>query len=494
MAQAKAARGPGINVFDESRPMWQKMLLFLIPMLLTNVLQSGSQLASTIYVGRLIGVSALGAMSIIAPIFILLIALPFGLASGSSVMIGQAFGARDMPRVKKVAGTTLGASLGLGVLIGLIGYFGTPGLLHIFGTPVSLVPMADAYARIIFLACPVFFPYLAYTTSLRGTADAQTPFYFLIFSTVLALLLVPVGILGWFGVPALGITGAALGGMLAQAIAFVALIFYLRAKDHPLKFDSEMARDMLVDTKLLWQVVRIGVPTSIQIMSVGLAEAVLVSFVNRYGASAAAAYGAVNQIVGYVQFPAMSVGIGASIFGAQCIGAKREDLLNSVVRSGVALNYAVAGFVIGLCYLFATQILGWFITDPATVVIAHGLLMITLWSYLLFGNSAVLSGVMRGSGTVLWPTINGIFAILCVEVPSAFLLMQHYHLPGIWMGYPISFAVVLALQFQYYHRFWKPRIHARLIAPLTAPEPVPDSAVGEALVEGETSMNITPES
>jgi len=490
MAQARP-RGPGLDIFDESRPMWRKMLAFLIPMLLTNVLQSASQLTSTIYVGRLISVAALGAMSIIAPVFILLIALPFGLASGSSVLIGQAFGAKDMHRVKKVAGTTLGASLGLGVVVGLIGFFGTPLMMHAFGTPDSIVVQADTYARIIFLACPVFFPYLAYTTSLRGTADAQTPFYFLIFSTALALLLVPALILGWFGLPPLAIAGAALGGMLAQGIAFLALIVYLRVKDHPLKFDGEMARDMIVDVALLRQVLRIGVPTSVQIMSVGLAEAVLVSFVNRYGAHAAAAYGAVNQIVGYVQFPAMSVGIGASIFGAQCIGAKREDLLNSVVRSGVALNYAVAGGLIALCYVFSTAILGWFITDPGTVLIAHGLLMITLWSYLLFGNSAVISGVMRGSGTVLWPTLNGIFAILLVEVPAAYVMMHFYGLSGIWMGYPISFAVVLLLQYRYYATYWKPRIHARLIAPLTAPEPIPATALGEAIAEGETTAGVS---
>ncbi len=464
MAQA---RGPGVNIFDESIPMWRKMLLFLVPMIMTNVLQSGSQLASTIYVGRLISVSALGAMSIIAPVFILLISLPFGLASGSSVLIGQAFGANDMHRVKRIAGTTLGASLYLGIIVAFIGYFGTPFMLHIFGTPASLIDMSDTYARVIFIACPIFFPYLAYTTSLRGTADAKTPFYFLLGSTLLSLVLVPGLILGWYGLAPLGIEGAAIGGMLAQAIAFAALIVYLHVKNHPLKFDREVARDMVVDGKLLLQVIRIGVPTSIQIMSVGLAEAVLVSFVNRYGATAAAAYGAVNQIVGYVQFPAISVGIASSIFGAQCIGAKRNDLLGSVVRSGVILNYAISGAIIALCYIFSIDILGWFITDPGTVVIAHGLLMITLWSYLLFGNSSVLSGVMRGSGTVLWPTLFGIFAILCIEVPSAYSLMHHFGLSGIWMGYPISFAAILILQFQYYERIWKPRIHAKMIAPLT---------------------------
>ena len=70
---------------------------------------------------------------------------------------------------------------------------------------------------------------------------------------------------------------------------------------------------------------RIGVPTGIQVMMVSLAEIAIISFVNRFGSSATAAYGAVNQVVGYVQFPAISIGIAASIFGAQCIGAHRED-------------------------------------------------------------------------------------------------------------------------------------------------------------------------
>ena len=100
--------------------------------------------------------------------------------------------------------------------------------------------------------------------------------------------------------------------------------------------------------------------------------------------------------------------------------------------------------------LFAWFILGWFITDPHTLRMAHELLMITLWSYAVFGNSAVLSGLMRGSGTVLWPTAIGIFAIWGVEVPAAYLLMHRIGLDGVWLGYPIAYCVALALQFSYY--------------------------------------------
>jgi Na+-driven multidrug efflux pump len=89
--------------------------------------------------------------------------------------------------------------------------------------------------------------------------------------------------------------------------------------------------------------------------------------------------------------------------------------------------------------------------------------MITLWSYLLFGNSAVLSGVMRSSGTVFWPTAIGIFAIWGVEVPAAYLLMRHYGIDGVWMGYPSAFLASLCLQCAYYLFVWKRKTHERLI-------------------------------
>jgi Na+-driven multidrug efflux pump len=127
------------------------------------------------------------------------------------------------------------------------------------------------------------------------------------------------------------------------------------------------------------------------------------------------------------------------------------------------LNYVVGGIIIAVCYLCAWFILGWFITDHSTLMIAHQLLMITLWSYLLFGNSAVLSGLMRGSGAVLWPTINGIFAIWGVEVPVAWFLMHRYGLYGVWLGYPAAYCVVLALQFSYYEFVWKKKTHERLV-------------------------------
>jgi putative MATE family efflux protein len=457
MAQAIAA-----GIFDESRPMWRLFLVFLIPLVISSALQSVSQTIASIYLGRLIGVNALAAVSAVFPILFLLISFMIGLASGSTVLIGQAFGARNEHAMKRVAATTLTVSILLGVLVALIGAVATKPLLELVRTPANILDASTIYARIVFASMPIFFPYISYTTFLRGIGDSKTPLYFLLVSTAVTIVLTPALILGWLGVR-WGVESAAVAGVAANITAFGAMLAYLNARKHPLRFDREMLRDLGVDWKIFTTVVRIGVPTGLQVIMVALAEIAVISFVNHFGSRATAAYGIVNQIVGYVQFPAMSVGITASIFGAQCIGARREDKLQSVVHSGVALNYAVGGFLIAICYVFASQILGWFTTEQHTLRVAHELLMITLWSYLLFGNNSVLSGVMRSSGTVFWPTSITIFSIWGVEVPAAYLLMQHYGLDGVWMGYPIAFAAATCLQFAYYTFVWKKKTHERLI-------------------------------
>lgn len=463
MAQASAARRPGVNVFDESRPMWRLLLVFLVPLMLSNVVQSASQTMASIWIGRLISTHALAAVSAVFPVIFLLFSFVFGVSSGGTVLVGQAFGAGDQHKVKRIAGTVLGAALYLGIFVAIVGALGSPLMLSLLKTPPDIIAQSDAYAKVIFLTMPVFFVYFVYVTLLRGTGDSTTPFYSLIVSSVLAIAITPLFIVGWLGLPKLGVVSAAVAGFIANAAALGWLLVHLWRHDHTLKCDRETLADFIIDWSILWQVVRIGVPTGLQVMMVSLAEIAVISFVNHFGSSATAAYGAVNQVVSYVQFPAISIGIAGSIFAAQCIGARREDKLGSVIRSAVGLNYAVGLVIIGLCYIFAWDILGAFITDTGTLDIAHRLLMITLWSYAVFGNSAVLSGIMRGSGTVIWPTAIGIFAIWGVEVPAAYILMHRVGIDGVWMGYPIAFCTGLLLQFCYYEFVWKRKTHDRLI-------------------------------
>jgi putative MATE family efflux protein len=458
---------------DDSRPVWRSMFVFLIPLMLSNVLQSASATLNSIYLGRLIGVKALAAASSFFPIVFFMFAFFIGVASGATVLIGQAYGARDEERLKAVAGTTLTVALGTGTVVGALSWWFLPPLLHLIGTPLDVFDDALAYARVTFLSLPLIFVYLAYTTFVRGTGDSRTPFLSLIVSTALILILTPALIRGWFGLPQFGILGAAYANIIANFLALVFMLIALAREKNPLRFDLSIVRHMNVDPKLLVQLLRIGVPTGVQVVMVSLAEVAVISLVNRFGSSATAAYGAVNQIVSYVQFPAISIGIAASIFGAQSIGAKRFERLRKIARAGVALNWAIGAVLIALVYAFDNEILSLFITDRNVIATAHDLLAITLWSYLLFGTSAVLSGLMRSSGTVLWPTLLGIVAIWGVEVPVAYALAPKLGLRGVWTAYPVAFAAGLLFQTTYYYGFWRrKKLRALLESNAPAAEPL----------------------
>ena len=172
-------------VSGEETPMWRKMALFLIPLMLSNALQSIGQLIGTIVVGRWLGVNALAAISAFFPLFFLMVSFIIGLGAGSSILIGQAFGAKNTERLKAVIGTTISFTFLLGVVLALIGWIFTWDLLRLIGTPSNVIAVTVHYARILFWSLPVLFVYFAYTTFMRGTGDSKTPF----FSSLLVLRL-----------------------------------------------------------------------------------------------------------------------------------------------------------------------------------------------------------------------------------------------------------------------------------------------------------------
>ena len=197
-------------------------------------------------------------------------------------------------------------------------------------------------------------------------------------------------------------------------------------------------------------------------ITISIAEIAVLFLVNRYGSQATAAYGAVNQIVSYVQFPAISIAITASILGAQAIGAGRGHTLGQIARTGIWMNLLLTGALVLLGYVFSRSILGLFITDVAVVDLAQTLLHTMLWSSVVMGMSMVLSGLMRASGAVLVPTVLTMLAIAGVEIPVAWVLSHYYGLNGIWAAYPIAFSAMLAMQTAYYRLVWRKKPVRRL--------------------------------
>lgn len=432
-------------------------------MMLSNILQSLFGTINNIYLGQMIGVDALAAVSVFFPVLFFFIAFIMGLSSGSTVLIGQAWGAGEIDKVKAVAATTLTIGILCAATIALFGGLFSRQLMVALATPPNILDQSSAYARIMMLTMPLIFVFILMTAMMRGVGDTLTPLLALVLSTAVGLAVTPALIRGWFGLPTLGVASAGFASAVSTAITLLWLSAHLRRKKHPLAPDAAFLHGMRLDGALLRKILRLGIPTAVQMVVMSLAELVLLGLVNAFGSGATAAYGAVNQVMGYVQFPAMSIAISTSIFGAQAIGSGNADRLGAIVRTGLVLNLVLTGGLVALIYLFSRSVMGFFITDAAVLDLAQGLLHIVLWSSVMFGMAGVFSGTMRASGTVLAPTALSIFAIAAIEVPSAVILSRAIGLQGIWAAYPITFCAMFLLQMGFYLLIWRRRAVRRLI-------------------------------
>ncbi len=444
-------------------PLWRVFLRFLGPMVLANLLQSLSGTLNGVFLGRMLGVQALASVSAFFPVLFLLIAFMIGLGAGASVPIGQAWGARQPDTVRAIAGTALAVGLLFGAAVALFGGLFAAPAMRLLGTPPDVLETATAYARVVLLGMPGLCVFLLATSLLRGVGDTVSPMWSLVLSTGVGMFATPALIAGWWGLPRLGVMSAGVSTILGFTLALLWLGWRLRRIGSPLAPGRALWRAVRIDPALLRAILRVGVPTGVLMVATSLGALVVVSLVNGFGSSATAAYGAVNQIVGFAQFPIISVAITASILGAQAIGAGKADRLGAITATALRMNLAIGTALALAGTVFARPLLGLFITDAQVVGMAAHLLYIVLWSGLVFGCFVVLSSVMRASGDVFMPTLITIGVLAVLELPMAWLLSRHFGLTGVWMAFPLSYTLTLALQAAYYHRVWKRKPIRRMV-------------------------------
>ena len=446
-----------------AKPLWRVFLRFLAPLMLSNALQSLFGTVSNVYLGQMIGVDALAAVSVFFPVMFFLFAFVMGLSTGATVLIGQAFGAREHDKIKIIAGTTLAIGLLLSISAALIGGLFSRQLMMALATPADILAPASSYARIMLLTMPLGFVFLLMTAMIRGVGDALTPLLALGLSTAIGLVLTPVLIRGSFGLPAAGITSPAWAAAISNALTLIALALYLLRKKHALAPDAALLRHLRLNGVMLGRILGIGLPSAVGMVVMAIAELVLLGLVNGFGSDATAAYGAVNQVMGYTQFTAMSISIAVSILGAQAVGSGDRARLDGIVGTGLAFNLVLTGGLVALIYLAPRAVLGIFITDGAVLDLARGLLFIALWSSVPFGLATVFSGAMRAAGVALTPMLLSIFAIVAIELPAAVILSRTIGLEGVWAAYPIVFCAMFVLQMGYYFVVWRKRAVQRLV-------------------------------
>ena len=450
------------SLFNQQK-LWKTFLIFLWPLIATNILQNLSGTINTIFVGQMMGVNAIAAVAVFFPILFCLLAFVIGLSAGATVLVGQAWGAQNIEKVRYVVGSTLFMTLIGGSIIALLGVFFAENILLALGTAPEVMPLSLPYVQWMLAGSPLLFVYIIYSSILRGVGDSTTPLIASAMTILIGVLITPVLIGGYFGFPKMGIIAPAIATAIGYLAVLIFLYIYLNKKGHPLKPDRHLLSHIRHHPEMSIIILRLGIPTGVQMVTTSVAGLVIVGLVNRYGSHATAAYGAVNQVLNYIQFPALSISIAASIFAAQAIGAEKSDLLNKVTHTALAMNITITGGLVALAYLFSKYLIALFITDPTVVVLGQQLLFIVLWSILFFGASAIFASIMRASGTVTLPMLINIAAILLIEVPCAYLFSRWWGLQGIWYAYALAFVILCIMQGLYYQLVWKKKTIKALV-------------------------------
>ncbi len=439
-------------------PIGKTLLAFALPTLASSIVQSLNGTVNAIWVGRFIGENALAATSNANMVMFLLISFVFGFGMAATILVGQAFGRKDLDEVRRVVGTTAGTFLLISVAVAVAGWFLSPAILHLLGTPAAAAPLALAYLRVIFLAMPGLLLLTMLMMTLRGAGDSMTPLWFMLVAVILDSGLNPVFILGLGPAPKMGIAGSATATLIANYSALIGLLGYIYVKDLPLRLRGNEFRYLWCDLALLKAIVVKGLPMGIQMIVISLSALALVGLVNGNGVDTTAAFGVALQLWTYVQMPAMALGAAVSAMVAQNIGAGLWNRVSAITRSGIGYSVLITTVLVILMTIADRPVMALFMGgDSPALPIARHIHLIATWNFILFGITMVLFATVRANGAVWAPLI--ILCIGLVPVRFGFIFGTDQWLgkaDAIWWSFPVSSFVNVALSAGYYlHGGWK---------------------------------------
>lgn len=416
---------------------------FAAPMLLGNVFQQLFSVVDSIVVGNFVGKEALAAVGASFPVIFIMVSMIIGLVMGTTVVISQYFGAKDMVKVKRAIDTMYIYSAIAGIITTIIGLIISEPLLRMLGLPENIMPQATQYLRIYLSGTIIFFGFNGTSAVLRGLGDSKTPLYFLIVATIanIILVLLFVGVFKW------GVAGAAYATLISNALAFGLAIYWLN-KTH--KLIRIAIKGLHFDREIFRHSIRIGLPTGIQQTLVAMGALALMGIVNKFGTNVIAGYSVASRLDSLALIPAMSFSQALSTFVGQNIGANKPER----IRAGLIATLKMAGIVTivtTVFIIFTSHILmSLFTKDTEVIRIGDQYLTIVSSFYVIFTLMFIFNGVMRGIGDTIVPMFFSLLSLWIIRIPMAWFLSGKIGAVGIWWAIPAGWFIGLALSYFYY--------------------------------------------
>lgn len=427
-------------------PIFKSIIMFVVPLTLSNFLQLLYNAADTIVVSRWAGSEAMASVGATGSLSTLIIGMFVGLSVGASVTVSKAIGARDHERVSRAVHTSMLLSLILGVAAMIVGLILSRPLLELMGTPEGrVIDGAALYMYIYFLGMPAALVYNFGASILRAAGDTRHPLYILSFAGIVNI------VLNLFFVISLhmDVAGVAIATTISNVVSAVAIVIVLIRSETAYRLSIKSLR---LHKEELIEVIKVGLPAGIQGSVFSLSNTLIQSAVNSFGAVAIAGNSAASSIEGFV-YHAMNAFYQATLTAvSQNYGAKQEKRMHKYMMTSLAC-VSVVGFTLGcLSTIFSRQLLGIYIVDSKEAI-DFGVIRIIYSGlpYFLCGIMEVQSGMLRGLGYSTGAMINSLIGACGFRVLWVLLILPLNHTPEIlFLCWPISWIVVIIMHETYY--------------------------------------------
>lgn len=422
--------------------IWKKLIVYAGPVVLSSLLQSAYSITDLIVAGWFIGKDGISAINNAGQVMNILTQIIMGITIGGNILMGQYFGSRKHDQRLQTNRTLFSFALLAGVgMMGVVFLLSRPILLAL-GAPA--LDQGQAYLQVCAFGLPAIFGYNAMAAMLRSVGDSKQPFYCVAVTAGCNIVLdcLFMGVFHW------GVQGAALATVLAQWASFLVCSAYVQR--HKGLFGLE--RRLSIRRDKLVQMLKLGIPSAIQMTVVGLSWLAMTFLINRYGVEASAASGICAKIKDVSLLFTLALYTAATTMVAQCLGAQKFDRASRVVHVAMRFSLGVTAVLILLIQLFAPQILSIFHPDQVTMDIALQNLRIEILGQIFYASFMVYNALPMGAGHTLFALGSSLLNCIVVRVVLALILDHSFGLTGIFWACAIAPASSVPLGYIYEHR------------------------------------------
>ena len=428
-------------------PIFSKILRYAIPIMITNSLQLFFNAADTAVVGKFAGSDALAAVGATTVLIGMLTYFLVGLSIGVNVLVARYYGAGNPERLSRAVHTAVTMSVIGGVAVMALSIPLTRSVLSLMGTPDKVLDMAALYMRIYCVGLPAVTVYNFGSTVLRAVGDTRRPMIYLTASGFLNVLLNLLFVI----VFKMSVVGVALATILSQLLSAVLVINCLMKMEGAVRFTP--AR-MGIDGEILKEILRLGIPASIQSVLFSFSNVLIQTSVNSFGATAVAGNTAAYDIESFIVMVMEAFYQANLTFTSQNVGAGKKERLNRILFTCLGIVGVVGVVLCALAVLFGPQLLGLFTTDPEVVVYGMYRMRILCSLYFVYGILNTMVGSLRGFGYSLLPTGITLVCLCLFRIVWVFtvfarfrrLKVLYYSFPATWFlclfAYIITYIIV----------------------------------------------------